>query len=184
LKKVKTKYWSTSHKYGLTLPKSVAQALAIDKRTGTDFWLKAIEKEVRNVFPAFEFLPNDDAPIRPGYQFVDTHFVFDIKMDLTKKARLVARGSMTETTKEETFASVVSRDTVRIFFLLVALNDLELLSCDIQNAYLAAPNKEKVWTSFTDQLGLEYTGKRAIIAKALYGLRSSGRSFRDYLALN
>ncbi|KAI2496582.1 Reverse transcriptase (RNA-dependent DNA polymerase) [Fragilaria crotonensis] len=105
-------------------------------------------------------------------------------MDLTRKARLVARGNMTEATKEQTFASVVSRDTVRLFFLLAALNDLDLLSCDIQNAYLAAPNKEKVWTKFTDQLGPEYNGKRAIIAKALYGLRSSGRSFRDYLAKN
>ncbi|KAI2511173.1 Reverse transcriptase (RNA-dependent DNA polymerase) [Fragilaria crotonensis] len=81
-------------------------------------------------------------------------------MDLTRKARLVARGNMTEATKEQTFASVVSRDTVRLFFLLAALNDLDLLSCDIQNAYLAAPNKEKVWT------------------------KSSGRSFRDYLAKN
>ncbi|KAI2506530.1 Reverse transcriptase (RNA-dependent DNA polymerase) [Fragilaria crotonensis] len=158
LKKVKTKYWSVTHKYGLELPKSVAQALAIDKRTGTDFWEKAIEKEIRNVFPAFEFLKTDDAQVPPGFQFVETYFVFDIKMDLTRKARLVARGSMTEATKEETFASV--------------------------NAYLAAPNKEKVWTKFTDQLGPEYNGKKAIIAKALYGLRSSGRSFRDYLAMN
>ena len=91
---------------------------------------------------------------------------------------------MTEATKEETFASVVSRDTVRLFFLLAALNNMELLSCDIQNAYLAAPNKEKIWTEFSDQLGPEYKGRRAIIAKALHGLRSSGRSFRDFLALN
>ena len=91
-------------------------------------------------------------------EFVKPYFVFDVKMDLTRKARLVARGSMTEATKEEIFASVVSRDTVRSFFLLAVLNDLELLSCDIQNAYLAAPNKEKVWTKFTDQLGPEYNG--------------------------
>ena len=91
---------------------------------------------------------------------------------------------MKEATKAQTFASVVSRDTVRLFFLLAALNDLDLLSCDIQNAYLAAPNKEKVLTKFTDQLGPEYNGKRAIISKALYGLRSSRRSFRDYLAMN
>ena len=156
----------------------------MDKRTGTDFWHKAIEKEICNVFPAFEFLTSDDAQITPGYQFVETYFVFDIKMDLTRKARLVARGNMTEATKDEIFASVVSRDTVRIFFLLAALNDVELLSCDNQNAYLEAPNKEKVWTKFTDQLGPEYNGKKAIIAKALYGLGSNGRSFRDYLAMN
>ena len=183
LKKVKTKYWSTSHKYGLELPKSVKHALEIDRRTGTDFWRKALEKEIRNVFPAFDMM-DDDSAVPPGYEFVETYFVFDIKMDLTRKARLVARGNMTEATKEQTFASVVSRDTVRLFFLLAALNDMDLLSCDIQNAYLAAPNKEKVWTKFTDQLGPEYNGRRAIISKALYGLRSSGRSFRDYLAMN
>jgi hypothetical protein len=127
----------------LELPKNVAHALEIDKRTGTDFWKKAIEKEICNVFPVFEFIKSNDTKVPPGYEFVDTYFIFDVKMDLTRKARVVARGSMTEATKEDTFASVVSRDTVRLFVLLAALNDMEHLSCDIQNAYLAAPNKEK-----------------------------------------
>ncbi len=36
IKKVKsTKYWLRSHKYGAELPKTVAEALAIDRRTGT-----------------------------------------------------------------------------------------------------------------------------------------------------
>jgi hypothetical protein len=48
LRKVKTKYLSTTHKYGLELPKSVSHhALAFDKRTGTEFWKIAIEKEIR-----------------------------------------------------------------------------------------------------------------------------------------
>ena len=184
LKKVKTKYWSTLHKYGLELPKSISHTLDIDRRSGTDFWRKAIEKEIRNVFPAFDMM-DDNSAEPPGYEFVETYIVFNIMMDLTQKARLVARGNMTEATKEQTFASVISRDTVQLFFLLAALNDLDLLSCDVQNAYLAAPKKEKVWTKFTDQLGPEYNGKRgAIISKALYTLRSSGRSFRDYLAMN
>jgi hypothetical protein len=48
LGKVKSKYWSKTHKFGIEFPKSVAEALAIDKRTGTDFWRKAIDKEMRN----------------------------------------------------------------------------------------------------------------------------------------
>jgi hypothetical protein len=85
-------------------------ALEINTRTGTDFWRKAIEKEIRNVFPTFDFV-DDDKAVPPGYEFVET-LVFDMKMDLTRKARLVARGNMTEATKEQTFASVVSRDRV------------------------------------------------------------------------
>jgi hypothetical protein len=37
------------HKYGFELPKLVTTALAIDKATGTDFWPKAIAKEMKNV---------------------------------------------------------------------------------------------------------------------------------------
>ena len=66
LKKVKSKYWSVSHKYGLERPESVAQALEIDWRTGTDFWRKTIEKEIQNVFPAFEFIEDNKVNVPPG----------------------------------------------------------------------------------------------------------------------
>jgi hypothetical protein len=36
--------------------------------------------------------------------------------------------------KDLTYSSVVSRDSVRLFFLLAALNNLDVLACDIQNA--------------------------------------------------
>ncbi len=114
---------------------------------GTDFWKRAIEKEIQNVFPAFEYLENDDTQVPPGRQFVETFFVFDIKMDLMRKARLVARGSMTEA-RTPSRQSSASRDTARLFFLLAALNDLDVLSCDIQNAYLAAPIKKRCGQSF------------------------------------
>jgi hypothetical protein len=54
IKKVKSRYWTRSHKYG---PHSVEEALAIDKRTGTTFWREAIEKEMKNVLMAFESIP-------------------------------------------------------------------------------------------------------------------------------
>jgi hypothetical protein len=127
LKKVKTTNWSVAHKYRLELPKSVAQALAIDKKTGTDFWRKAIEKEIRNVFPAFDFIEDDNAKVPPGYEFVEKYFVFDVKMDLSRKARLVARGNMTasercgfyahqQTVQFWTFCDVWIRRLVLIFF--------------------------------------------------------------------
>jgi hypothetical protein len=52
--KVKTWYWKRTHEYKLELPKSVKQALAINRNTGTSFWKDVIEKEMRNVLPAFE----------------------------------------------------------------------------------------------------------------------------------
>jgi hypothetical protein len=45
-----------------------------------------------------------------------------------------------------TYASVVSRDSVRIALTLAALNDLDVMMGNIDNAYLTAPITEKLWT--------------------------------------
>jgi hypothetical protein len=47
-----------------------------------------------------------------GYQEITCHMVFDVKMDLTRKARFVAGGHMTEIPASLTDSSVVSRDSV------------------------------------------------------------------------
>ena len=68
-----------------------------------------------------------------GYQEINCHMIFDIKMDreFTRKERLVAGGHMTDTPSSITYSSVVSRESVRIAFLIAALNDLEVFAADI-----------------------------------------------------
>jgi len=56
INKVKTKYWHTSHKFGIEIPKSVEHALRIDQETGTDHWQCAIEKEMKNVHIAVRLI--------------------------------------------------------------------------------------------------------------------------------
>ena len=80
-----------------------------------------------------------------------------------------------------THSSVVSRESVRIALTLAALNDLEVKTADIENAYLTAPVSEKIWTVLGPEFGSD-AGKRAIIVRALYGLKSAGASFRNHLA--
>jgi len=65
-------------------------------------------------------------------------------MDFTRKARYVAGGHMTDPLSTLTYSSVVSRDSIRIAFMLAALNNVQLLAADIGNAYLNAPTREKV----------------------------------------
>lgn len=179
--KVKSRYWSRTHKYGVELPKTVLEALAIDKRTGTTFWRDAIAKEMKNVMIAFEFRDDDKVPI--GYQQIMCHMIFDVKMvGLVRKARLVAGGHMTEVPKDSTYSSVVSRDSVRIAFLIAALNDLDILAADVQNAYLNAPTKEKVYTIAGPEFGATNEGRPVILVRALYGLKSSGARWRDHMA--
>ena len=98
-----------------------------------------------------------------------------------RKARMVAGGHTTETPAVLTYSSVVSRDSVRIALTIAALNDLSVLSCDIQNAYLTAKCREKIWTRAGPEFGSDQ-GKVMIVVRALYGLKSSGAAFRALLA--
>ena len=52
---------------------------------GTTFWRDAIEKEMRNVMPAFEFSETDEIP--KFHKLINCNMVFDIKLgNLTCKA--------------------------------------------------------------------------------------------------
>ena len=88
---------------------------------------------------------------------------------------------MTETPKCMTYLSVVGRDTVRIALTIAALNDLQVKAGDVMNAYMTAPCSEKIWTVLGKEFGTDQ-GKKAIIVRALYGLKSSGEAFRAHLA--
>ena len=183
LAKIKSKYWVRTHKFGIEIPKSVSQAIAIDKKNGNTLWWDAIVKEMKNVRPAFDPFEGKESDIPIGYQKIDCHMIFDIKMgeNFRRKARLVAGGHTTDTPAALTYSSVVSRDSVRIALTIAALNDLKILACDIQNAYLTAKCRELIWTVAGPEFGSEQ-GKIMIVVQALYGLKSSGAAFRSLLA--
>ena len=118
------------------MPKTVEEALALGKENGNELWWKAIQKEMSAVKVAFKILEDDDKP-PIGSQYMKCHMVLLIKMeDSSRKACLVTGGHMVEAPKSLTSASVVSRESVRIALTLAALNDLEVKTSDIQNAYL------------------------------------------------
>ena len=79
-----------------------------------------------------------------GFQEIGCHLIFDVKMEFTRKARFVAGGHTTEAPLAITYLSVVSRDSVRLAFMIAALNCLDIISCDLENAYLNAANRENI----------------------------------------
>ncbi len=193
--KVKSRYWKTTHKFGIELPHSVEQAYELDRKNGNDLWRRAIEKEMHKIKGLGAFLRYDGARTPaglrsgrvklPGYQEVHCHMIFDIKMDgnFTRKARFVANGAMTmDVPSYITSASVVSRESVRIALLYASLNGLRILGCDhVTNAYLHAQCKEKIWIEGGPEFGSE-EGQVFLIKKALYGLKSSGFSWRTTMS--
>ena len=53
---------------------------------------------------------------------------------------------------------------------IAALNYFDILACDIQNAYLTAKCREKIWTIARPEFGAE-EGTLMIVKMALYGLK-------------
>ena len=80
------------------------------------------------------------------------------------------------------YSSVVSQDSVRIMFLIAALNDLDIEMCDNGNAYLNAETGERVWFTAGNEWGKSREGCQVIIVRALYGLKSSGAEWKKTFA--
>ena len=186
INKVKKKYWRTTHKFGIRIPKTVAEALQLDKENGNTYWADAITKEMSKAKVAYvpvegvtpeEVRSNRVDQLR-GFQEIKCHIIFDVKMDFSRKARFVAGGHMTETPLSLTYSSVVSQESVKIAFLIAALNDLDIMSCDIGNAYLNATCREKIWFVAGAECGPDLQGSVCKLVRALYGLKSSGAAWR------
>jgi hypothetical protein len=108
--------------------------------------------------------------------------VFDIKFDFTRKTHFVAGGHVTDPPSNITYSSIVGCNSVQLAFLIAALNDLEILSADVRNAYLNALTKQRVQTICRPEFRPSLAGRIAVITRALYGLESSGAAWRDLLA--
>jgi hypothetical protein len=148
---VKTRYLKRTHKFGICMPKSVKQALEIDRDTNTLLWLDAIKKEMTNVMPAFTIL-DQDAPKPVAHTWIPCHMIFDIKMDFTRKARFIAGGHVTDPPSSITYDSVVLRDSVRIALLIASLNSLDILGAN-WNPFLLQlqkPHKKVIFEWFKE----------------------------------
>ena len=137
---------------------------------------------MKNFCPAFDSWDKPEGDIPPGYQEINCHLIFDIKMgeNVCQKDRFVAGGHMTKTPATLTYAYVVSRDLVCITLTIVALNGIDIFPCDIQNVHLNADHREKIWT----RAGLDFGSEAVmimIVKMALYGLKSSGVAFCTHL---
>ena len=73
--------------------------------------------------------------------------IFDIKLgkNFRINERLVWGRHTTTAPYSITLLSVVSRDSVRIALNISALNELDIMAFDINNAYLTSICREKIW---------------------------------------
>jgi hypothetical protein len=143
---VTKRYHKRTHKFGIEVPKSWHDCVRLYKENDNTLWQDEVRKEMKNVRIAFKNI-NGEESAPPTYQEIRCHMIFDFKMEYFRRnARFVAGWHTTDTPHAMTYASVVSRESVRVALALAALNDLDVKMSDIENAYLMAPITEKVWT--------------------------------------
>jgi hypothetical protein len=162
----------------ITIPKGYDEAIN-DPDHGAE-WQSAIEEEIQSLV-ANGTWKEEKAP--KGSNLVSTKWVFTIKTNADRsleryKARLVARGFSQVYGEDytDTFAPTVRTDTLRIFFAMVAANDLECRTYDIKNAFTESSLKERIFLSAPK--GVPVTpGYVLRVLRSLYGLKQSARDW-------
>ena len=171
------------YKFGIEVPRNVRHALLLDKKNNNHEWRDAIIKELQQIadYETFRVL-DDDYLLSDEYQCIPYHIVFDVKFDLRRKARLVAGGNHTTPPKEDVYSGVVGMDSVRLGFIIATLFNLTVCAADVGNAFLYGLTNEKVYIIAGGEFGPELKGKRLLIVKSLYGLRTSAARFHEHIS--
>ena len=114
-------------KFGVKVPSTVDEALRLDKENKNTLWGDAINKDLKNVLVVFKLLEEGEH-LSVGSKLIPYYIIFDVKLNLTRKARLVAGGHRNKSVPSyTTFSTVASRDSVRNIFT-VAARELILIS--------------------------------------------------------
>jgi hypothetical protein len=86
------------------------------------------------------------------------------------------------TPKEDIYSGVVSMEAVRLGFILARMNGLQYVQ-NVGNAFLYGKTREKVFVIAGGEFGKD-AGKRMVIDRSLYGLKSSSARFHEHLSIH
>lgn len=169
-------------KFGVQIPRNINDAKELDKLNGDTAWMDAINKEIGTLLEleCFIFHSPDYKP-GPEYQFAPLRMIFEVKQDGRKKARLTIGGHVVDANGISTRSTVVKTISVRLIDLICHRDGLTLKHGDVGNAFITAKCLEKIYSRATPEFG-ERSDAIVILNKALYGLRTSGRAFRNTFA--
>ena len=150
----------------------------MNKENRNTLWQYAIDKEMENSAIALD-IRHHQASVKPAaplvsYKKSGVHMIFDVKLDkcFTWKAQLVADRHKQDAPNSMTYSFVVSCYSVRIMLTLAALNNLDLQTTNVKNAYLNAKPKERVYFYSKTEF-VKDEGKLVIVVRYLYGLKGA-----------
>ena len=179
-------FYSTAHAHlsSITEPQTFKQS---QKLPESSQWKKACleELEAHKLNGTWKVVQ-----LPPGKKLVGSRWHFKVKRNTDGsverfKARLVAKGYSQRPGFDftETFAPTARYSAVRAILALAALEDMEIHSLDISNAYLNGVLEEEIYMELPE--GFEDLGKPGdvlLLLKACYGLKQAARVWARTLA--
>jgi hypothetical protein len=160
-------------------PRTLRDAL---KRPDADLWYQAAVKEME---AHIENGTWELVKLPPGCKAIGSQWVFKVKRNADGsvecyKAHVVAQGFSQRpgVNFNETFAPTTKWAALRVIFALAALEDWELESVDISNAYLNGELKDvEVYMRQPEGFAEKDDTWVAHLLKGLYGLKQGGREW-------
>ena len=155
-------------------PQSFKEAM---RSESADEWRKACRYEIdalaKNGTWVLVYLP-------PGRKAVKSKWVFRRKLDLSHRARVVAKGftQVFGIDYDETFSPVARFESLRLLLALAALEDWEIHQMDVKSAFLNGLLDEEIYMEqpegFVDP---DHPDKVCLLKKAIYGLKQASRAW-------
>jgi len=147
----------------LKLPKDMLE----EWRTACERELEALER--RKVYDLVQH--------PKGRKVIKNRWVFDVKDDGCKRARLVAKGfgQVEGLDYDQVFSPVVCFETARLILAMAALEGWVAYGLDVPNAYLYSELDEEIYMEQPE--GFRVPGKEDCVLRlrrALYGLKQAG----------
>jgi hypothetical protein len=175
-------------KYGIYVPKNVEDALRQDRTNNNNLWRNSIIAELGVIqqYGTFKVVPKKlEQQVLKTHQYAPLRIIFTVKEDLRRKSRLIIGGHVIDSENLDTYSSNMRGISARILMLIASANKLDVLTGDIKAAYLNATSDLDV----VAKLGKEFTildpnyktGSLATVEKALYGLSTSAKRWREAL---
>lgn len=139
-------------------------------------WQEAVNKELEAHKKMCTWI-EEEAP--DGEVPISTKWVYTIKEDGRKKARLVARGFQEHTRGEESFnySPVCRIDTVRILLSFACQNNWRMKQVDVPTAFLNGIIDYPVYIKTPE--GVNSTNKSLKLNRALYGLKKAPKFWNE-----
>ena len=175
-------------KYGMRFPRNTKEADQFYKENGNLLWQNAILKELEALMymKIFKKLRLSLRKARSkGFQFTTLRMIFEVKVDLRRKARLFIEGHVIDSSRHEVYASTMKSVPARILKTIAAVNNLYVMTGDIGNAYLNDNNEDKIYTRAGPKfevVGIMAEENLLEVIKALHGLPTSGNRWHAHLS--